>query len=183
VRRDGEKYYVNCKAESAETATMPCVTLSKALLLRSAILELTRRQLGTRYVYGGMAPGGFDCSGLTTYIYRENGYGLHRCADEQMQDGLIVCKEGLQVGDLVFFREGGVPWLASHVGIYAGDGKLLHAKRGGICYSDLDSDWYARYYVGARRIVNVQALAVEQTPVAADSAVTYTAGFGMRTIG
>ena len=182
VRTEDGKYYVNCITDSQDTNIMPCVELADALLLRSAILALAHSQLRTRYVYGGMKPGGFDCSGLTSYVFAENGFDLHRCADDQMQDGLIICREGLQVGDLVFFRESWSPWLASHVGIYAGNGQLIHAKSGGVCYSDLDSDWYARYYVGARRIVNVQALTTTLTPAGAESAVSYSAGLGMRTI-
>lgn len=175
------KYYVNCVKESAETSTMNCVSLSDALLLRGAILSLTQAQIGVPYVYAGMSPRGFDCSGLTSYVYAQSGYDLHRRAADQLQDGLIVAKEGMQVGDLVFFRESWCGELASHVGIYVGDGKIIHAKSGGVRYSELSSDWYEAYFIGARRVVNVNTGAARfSTTAAAESVATFSSGTGLR---
>jgi cell wall-associated NlpC family hydrolase len=78
-------------------------------------------QLGRPYVYGGESPSGFDCSGLVQYAYRAAGVTLPRTTGAQMSAGTPVSEANLQVGDLVFFYGG------SHVGIYAGNGEVVHA--------------------------------------------------------
>lgn len=155
-RGDG-KYYVNCRGDSDETQVMEYKSLSEAVLLRHALLSLAQEQLGYPYVYGGTRPGGFDCSGLTYYLYGEHDMPLHRTASQQLQDGIIVAKEGLQVGDLVFFRVPYETTAASHVGIYAGNHQIIHAGSKGICYADLDDAYFYDNYLCARRIVNTAA--------------------------
>lgn len=172
-------YYVKSADSSSDTSHMDFSTMADALVLRSSIQELSKNYLGTPYVYGGSRPGGFDCSGFTSYIYGRHDYALQRCADEQMQDGLIIPRDSLQVGDLVFFRASGTPWLASHVGIYAGNNQMIHAGSGGIEYSSLDVPYYAKSYVGARRIVNVSTDGMEVAP----SIVTETVSAARNTIG
>lgn len=154
-------YYVNlqvtdCDPTQPETlpagvAAFPLWDGIDATIACSSLVRTGASLLGTPYVYGGMSPRGFDCSGFVSYLFRQQDIALHRCADEQMQDGLIVKREQLQVGDLVFFRCYG-PWLASHVGIYVGDGQMIHAGSDGIEYADLNSPYWADSYVGARRI-------------------------------
>ena len=181
LKQDG-KYYIHCNWKSDQTVKMDSVSLQDAFATRSAILALAKEQLGDPYVYGGMYPGGFDCSGLTYFVFGEQGYSLNRCADEQLQDGLIVAKEGLQTGDLVFFREAGCPWLASHVGIYIGDGMMIHAGSKGICYSDLNADYYSNYYLCARRVVNTKTTEMLNIPTAkTEKAVVRTFSMGFRT--
>ena len=175
------EYYVSCAADCADTVVSKRTTLAATLQLRGSILELAKQQLGTRYVYGGTAPGGFDCSGLMYYIYANHGLTLHRCADEQMQDGLIVSNDALQVGDLLFFREAGSPWLASHVGIYAGNGQMIHAGNSGIEYADLSKGYYRQYYICARRIINVGVAAVDTLPTVTTQSPVNTASAGLRT--
>lgn len=155
------KSYVNCKEESPDTELLEYTSHLEALLLRHSLLRLAQEQLGDPYVYGGKTPGGFDCSGLMYYLYAEHGFGLHRTASQQLQDGIIVAKEGMQVGDLVFFREYYETYPASHVGIYAGNNKIIHAGHNGISYADLDGSYYSEYFLCARRIVNTAAAAVE----------------------
>ena len=183
-KEDGN-YYVTCDPSSNQTKKMNHTALADAVALRTEIMGVARNQLGSRYVYGAATPGAFDCSGFTSYVYRRLGYGLHRTADYQMQDGIVVAKENLQVGDLVFFRGPGSPWLASHVGIYAGDGMFIHASSSrGVIYSSLSQDYYASYYVGARRIVNTcttEMLAALATTT--PSVMTHTPGMGIRSAG
>ena len=175
-------YYVNCDPESSETSTMAGSSLADVLLLRASVLALSQKQLGYPYVYGGSAPGGFDCSGLTSYIYKQHGYAIHRTASDQLQDGLVVSRNGLQVGDLIFFRSGGSPYLSSHVGIYAGDNKIIHAGSRGICYADLDDSWFSGTYLCARRMITVSAQTMDPSfVIAAESAAAYTPSAGMRT--
>ena len=175
TRQEKGVYYVSCDPDSPETGSMELKKIASAMQLRASLLALAQKQLGARYVYGRSAPGGFDCSGLTTYVFKSHDIALERCADDQMQNGLIVAKSGMQVGDLVFFRESGSPYLATHVGIYAGDGKMIHSDSKGVCYDDLYSGYYERTFVGARRIVNTAAPELELT-TAATATVARTAG-------
>lgn len=155
------KSYVNCKEDSLDTELMEYTAHWDALLLRHSLLQLAQAQLGYPYVYGGKTPGGFDCSGLMYYLYGEHGFALHRTASQQLQDGIIVAKEGMQVGDLVFFREYYETYPASHVGIYAGNNQIIHAGSEGISYADLDGAYFSDYFLCARRIVNTAAVALE----------------------
>jgi cell wall-associated NlpC family hydrolase len=148
---------------------------AEALTLRHGLFELAKDQLGSRYVYGSSRPGAFDCSGLTYYLYRQYGIDIHRTASTQLQDGIVVSRDGLQVGDLIFFRSGG--YYVGHVGIYVGNGQIIHAGNGGVGYAELDSSWFARNYLCARRIVTVSA----QTISSAGSCLTSNAETGLRT--
>ena len=166
VHKDG-KYYIDCKEGSSETLNM-CYTDYEAVIpLRNELLKEANKHLRTRYSYGGMSPSGFDCSGFTSYVYAKNGISLHRTASTQLQDGIVVSRESLQVGDLVFFREGRSRTPATHVGIYVGDNQMIHASTSrGICYADLDDEWCSKYYLCVRRIVNSGAGQVDlATPV------------------
>lgn len=147
------KYYVNCDASSAETKVFTYTDRAEAMELRHGLLNLAKEQLGEPYVYGSIGPYGFDCSGLMYYLYAQYGMELHRTASQQLQDGIVVAKEGLQVGDLIFFRESWEYYPASHVGIYAGNNKIIHASRRGIVYADLDFDYFYDYYLCARRVI------------------------------
>lgn len=184
IRQDADgKYYVNCQEGSSETGSVSYYTYEEALNLRSGLLSLAKEQLGEPYIYGSAGPYGFDCSGLMYYLYGNHGVELHRTASQQLQDGIVVAKEGLQVGDLIFFREPGDSYPASHVGIYAGDNKIIHAGHQGIVYADLDFDYFYEYYLCARRIINTQTVEVEEVVSAMTVAnvLTRTAPVGRRT--
>ena len=167
TQKDGE-YYVNCDPESSETQNVDTVPMADALELRASIMEVGREQLGEPYIAGSKGPYGFDCSGLTSYIYKDNGIILDRAADTQLRDGMIVPRDSLQIGDLVFFRDFGSPWLASHVGIYAGNDQFLHASSSrGVRFDNLDTGYFGARYIGARRVVNVSTEGIEQASNAA----------------
>lgn len=181
-QRENGEYYIQCDPDSTHTVAMACRNMADALLLRSAVLELARQQLGDPYVYGAARPGAFDCSGLTSYVYGQNGYQIQRGASGQMSDGLIVSREGLQVGDLIFFRSTDSQYLASHVGIYVGDGQIIHAGNDGVCYASLDGAWFVENYLCARRIITVSAQALDPAPAAAvQSLLSSTPSTGIRT--
>lgn len=175
IHTEDDEYYVNCTGDSSENRLLTYTDHAAALALRHSLLALAKKQLGYPYVYGGARPGGFDCSGLMYYLFGQHDIGLHRSASQQLQDGIIIPKEALQVGDLIFFREPGKGYPASHVGVYAGNNQIIHAGSKGIAYADLDMDYYADYYLCARRIVNTNAatqLEETSTVSAASGALT-----------
>ncbi len=120
--------------------------------VRSRLVETAKGFLGLPYRWGGASTKtGFDCSGLTMTTYRLNGYRLPRTSGEQFRTGTSVSKTAISRGDLVFFAiQRGKK--VSHVGVYIGNGRFIHAPRRGktIRISSLESDYYRRHFVGAR---------------------------------
>lgn len=162
-QRDG-KYYVNCQPDSLSTQTLTYYSYADAVALRQSLLALARQQLGSRYVTGGTRPGSFDCSGLMLYLYEQHGIALNRTASNQLCNGVIVAKEGMQVGDLVFFRERWETYPASHVGIYVGNNQIIHSGSRGVVYDSLDDVWFADTFLCARRIVNTKMAQIQEVP-------------------
>ncbi len=113
---------------------------------------LAYRLLGIPYVWAGATPAGFDCSGLTMYVYAQLGIKLGHYTGFQYYQGRRVPREQLQPGDLVFFRanSAGVP---QHEGMYVGNGSFIHAPHTGdvVRISSLFDTRYALAYVGAVR--------------------------------
>jgi cell wall-associated NlpC family hydrolase len=99
-------------------------------MLGPQAVAIAKRYLGIPYVWGGASPtGGFDCSGLTMYVYRQLGITLDHYAAWQFLEGTRIAIQDLQPGDLVFFHpQADGP---GHVGMYVGDGKMLHAPHTG----------------------------------------------------
>lgn len=93
---------------------------------RSSVVAIAKRYLGARYVWGASGPNTFDCSGFTSYVYRQVGVSLPRTSREQIHAGQRVSRGDLQPGDLVFF---GSP--IHHVGIYIGGGMMIHSPHTG----------------------------------------------------
>lgn len=120
--------------------------------LRDEIVETAKSFIGLPYQWGGSSPEeGFDCSGLAMAAYQLNGLNLPRSSREQFMAGTRIERSGLAKADLVFFATSGGK-KTSHVGVYAGDGRFIHAPgRGKTIRTDLLSDgYYAARYVGAR---------------------------------
>ncbi len=110
--------------------------------------------MGIPYRFGGASPeAGFDCSGFVQYVFRQAaGLVLPRSSFEQIRQGVVVARDELQVGDLVFFNT--MRATASHVGIYIGENRFIHAPSRGKTVEIVDitnSYWQARYD-GARRL-------------------------------
>lgn len=184
ISRDTNKeYYVTCQEDSEETDYVVYQTYEEAVELRSSLLALAKRQLGKPYIYGSTGTRGFDCSGLMLYLYKNHGIYLNRTASQQLQDGIIVAKEGLQVGDLIFTKEAWETYPTSHVGIYAGDNQVIHASRRGIVCESLDTEYFASTYLCARRIVNTKTAEVGEvnSAIAVANVMTRTASAGRRT--
>jgi hypothetical protein len=120
--------------------------------LREEIIRTAGQYVGVPYRWGGESPRtGFDCSGLTMVVYRLNGLDLPRSSRQQWKVGRPIDRSRLQKGDLVFFATRGGNRV-SHVGIYTGENKFLHAPRRGsrIKTSSLSSKYFRTRYVGAR---------------------------------
>jgi cell wall-associated NlpC family hydrolase len=111
------------------------------------VVSVALQYLGVPYVWGGASPSGFDCSGLTMYAYAKVGVSLPHNAAMQYGMGTPVSRSQLAPGDLVFFSG------LSHVGMYIGGGRFVHAPHTGdvVKISSLSEYWYSTTYVGARR--------------------------------
>ncbi|MBR3562253.1 MAG: C40 family peptidase [Bacteroidales bacterium] len=115
------------------------------------IIALAKTYLGCPYMWAGMSPGHFDCSGLTGYCYFMNGILLPRDASQQVQCGIEVPFEQMQKGDLVFFGDTSV----GHVAICIGDHKIIHASQIVRINSLIpgEPDYYGRNILHIRRII------------------------------
>ncbi|MGQ9705724.1 MAG: C40 family peptidase [bacterium] len=115
--------------------------------IRDSIITVCISRLGDPYVYGGDTPGGFDCSGLVYYAYKSVGVEIPRGAEEQFSSCKVIDMKIAKPADLIFFSEkksGGI----SHVGIYLGGGRFIHAEttEDGITISSLDEDYWKRRF-------------------------------------
>jgi len=114
--------------------------------------ENARNMVGKPYRYGGNSPSGFDCSGLVHYSYLSAGVAIPRTTGSQLKAGFPVPESSLRAGDLVFFDQEGKKF--SHVGIYLGNGRFVHAPSGGkqVRIDSLDMQYWQKHFVAARRI-------------------------------
>lgn len=145
-RREAEA--IGIKTLSAESAEMI-----------GDLLKEARKHMGKRYRSGAKGPSAFDCSGFSSYVYRQFGYELSSSSRDQFQEGEKVELRELREGDLVFFtgrnRKGGV----GHVGIVVsadnekGTFKFIHASTTGGIKIDGSDGYYAPRYLGARRVI------------------------------
>lgn len=119
-------------------------------------VRVAQRYLGTPYVWGGESARGFDCSGFIMRVMRDLGYrALPHSAAEQFRYGTPIAKPLLKAGDVVFFANTYKPGV-SHVGIYLGRGRFIHAANSqvGTIVSELNSPKWVAHYAGARRLVS-----------------------------
>lgn len=160
---DNQSYKINTYSNTTQsktssknetTVTTNTTTSSSSSSLQNKIVEGARKYLGVKYVWASANPSvGFDCSGLTSYVYKNHaGITLGRNTTAQYATGTPVSRNNLQPGDLVFFGSSRV----SHVGIYVGNNKIIHAPTEGRNVEEvsLSNSWYSSNYIGARRIVN-----------------------------
>lgn len=119
------------------------------------LASLSLNYLGVPYVWAGVTPNGFDCSGFTYYLIHDVlGYDFSRVIDEQMASGYEVGPGELQPGDLIFFQNT-YTWGLSHVGIYIGNGQMVSAsgEHMAVGINDLNDPYWATRYLTARRVL------------------------------
>lgn len=128
------------------------------------LLDRAQSFLGVRYRYGAASRSATDCSGFTTQVFKSQGVKLPRTAAQQSTKGQKVSKGELKPGDLVFFNTRGSR--VSHVGIYKGNGKFIHASsgKGRVMESSLNEGYYQRRFAGARRVISSKKPAAKPAP-------------------
>jgi cell wall-associated NlpC family hydrolase len=141
------------EVSAASDAVKPAPAAARAETRADRIVRSALTYRGAPYRRGAMGRGGaFDCSGFTKYLFDHEGASLPRTAADQYRRGTPVSREELRPGDLVFFKntyKAGI----SHVGIYIGEGRFIHAAstRTGVRVDTLDKPYYVNHYAGARR--------------------------------
>lgn len=143
--------------QSATVPEPPATAVEGADPVRSRIVFSALQMVGVPYRYGGSTPQGFDCSGLVQYAYRSAGLAVPRTSREQLKATLPVALAEAGPGDLVFFQNKG----DSHVGIYLGDNRFVHAPFTGanVGISSLAEPYYQRTLVRAGRVPAVADVA------------------------
>jgi len=138
-------------ASGYETGYWPTAAASET---GQAIVDSALAYLGTPYVWGGMDPGGFDCSGYTWWVLSQDlGYGIGRPMEDQIATGYAVSRDELAPGDVIYFQNT-YQWGVSHVGFYLGDGLFVSAtgQYDAVGVSSLYDPYWAARYLTARRV-------------------------------
>lgn len=148
---DGLMGYVSSDYIKIFEGEMPAASSSAG----QAAVDLAAQFLGVPYVWGGTSPSGFDCSGLMQYVYNQLGYKINRVAEDQMKNGIAVSRENLAPGDLVGFYSSPGSGYISHIGMYVGNGIMIHAPHTGdvVKYTSIDGSYYSSRFAGGRRII------------------------------
>jgi cell wall-associated NlpC family hydrolase len=137
---------------SEAPATVPQKIIKNLKTTKEKVLSRAKDFLGTPYGYGDKEGGRTDCSGFTQQVYRQFGISLPRSAAEQARLGENVNINDLQVGDLLFYRT--YKSDPSHVAIYAGEGKIIHASYAAkkVQYDSIEKSYYQNRFMYARRL-------------------------------
>ncbi|MDD2818574.1 MAG: NlpC/P60 family protein [Candidatus Nanopelagicales bacterium] len=125
---------------------------AREMILRSKIVKVARQQIGDRYVSGQDGPNAFDCSGLTSYVFKvAAGKDITRSSFTQYRASKRITRKSLRPGDLVFYFKRG----AHHVGVYIGSGKMVHSPKPGqrVQAAAINGPWYGDHISGYGRII------------------------------
>lgn len=135
---------------SATTSNSSSSSTSSDASSNSSLIAFAKQFIGVPYLWGGTSPGGFDCSGFVDYVFQNIGVNLPRTTSSLWNYGVPVDQP--QTGDLVFFET--YKTGPSHVGIYLGDDRFLHADSdNGVMISSMNLDYWNTHFIGAERIV------------------------------
>jgi cell wall-associated NlpC family hydrolase len=154
--------YVNMNGTVSNPAPTPIPTAPASTIAKSIIAD-GEKYMGVPYQYGSKfgENSTFDCSDFVKTIFAENGIYLPRSSRQQYSysKGVSVSKSELKVGDLVFFSTSSTQYKSGvdrigHVGVYAGNGMILHTtNNGGVHYESLSTSYRVKHYIGAKRIL------------------------------
>ena len=117
-----------------------------------AATDVAKSMIGQPYRYGGQSPGGFDCSGLVWYSYKQVGVNTARTSKDLRKQARKISRKKMRAGDLIFFKG----WVRTgHVGMYIGNGRFIHAPSSGkkIKVDRLDNGYWYDHFKSAGRIV------------------------------
>jgi len=145
-----DRYEARLTASAASDPAAGAMPLPASAANVTAAVDAARARIGDAYVSGGTKPGGFDCSGLTLWSFKQAGISLPRTSFQQYKVGIAVPKPQIQAGDLVFFDSAGPG--ASHVGVATSPTTAISATSHGVMEHRIDSGYWASHYLGARRI-------------------------------
>lgn len=117
---------------------------------RRQVVKTAKKYIGVRYRHGGASPRGFDCSGYVMYVYERSGILLPRSVKRQYHAGKKIRLARAMPGDLVFFRTSRKSRL-SHVGIYMGGTRFIHAPRSGkrVSYANMGKSYWKKRFIGS----------------------------------
>jgi len=132
---------------------------SKIEIQRDKVVNYAKKQLGVKYVYGGITPKGFDCTGFTKYVFNKFGYTVPRVSRDYTRAGLKISVKNVKKGDVLLFTGSNKrKRVTGHVGIVvsnnSGTIKFIHASSSrGIVISDMKISYYKDRILGARRFI------------------------------
>ena len=162
--RSSAEHAVHSPSVAVLPSALPVVSDADAALASAGeqVVRTALQYLGVRYRSGHSSPSGFDCSGLTSYVFRQEGIKLHRSSRAQYTQGTPVNRKAdLKKGDLVFFGGSRSSRSVGHVGIVVdvdpqnNNFKFVHASSSqGVKISDSSEAYYSRRYIGARRVLD-----------------------------
>ncbi len=125
------------------------------------IISRGEAQVGTPYKSGGVAPGGFDCSGFVTWLYQPSLPDFPRISRDQAQTGTAVPFGKWRLGDLLFYATGADPSQINHVAVWIGDRRIIHSisagPETGVVITSADSQYWSKRYITARRVLPQEA--------------------------
>lgn len=161
------------KDTKATISEVVAAAKEKANVSGEAIIKTAMQYIGVPYRHGTSSPKSFDCSGFTSYVYKNHGISLSRASRTQYTQGEKVAKSDLRIGDLVFFTGRSINGVVGHVGIVTevdkekNSFKFVHARSRGVGVDDSKMAYYNARYVGARRVLSAD----EQTALEEGAAV------------
>lgn len=138
-------------ADAASNKKLAATTLANDENVSATLIEFAKKQIGKPYVFGSSGANSFDCSGFIYYVFKNNDYSVSRESTAGHWKAIEKTKKP-KIGDVVFF-EGTYISGPSHMGIYLGDQKFIHANsgKGAVTIDSLDNVYYKNHFLGFGR--------------------------------